>query len=336
MSNIENVPKPYVFISMKVPDEAIEMLKEVAEVSVWNGEGPVPKDILIEEAKKADALYTMLCDPIDEGVLRAGKRLKIVSNLAVGYDNIDLKTAKELGIVVTNTPEVLTEATADLTFSLLMATGRRIVESATFLREGKWKSWNPMLMAGQDIYGATMGIIGMGRIGEAVARRASGFNMKVLYHNRSRKPEVEEMIGVEYRSFEQLLQESDFVVVLTPLTPETKHLFGKEQFKLMKNSATFINASRGAVVIEKDLYDALTTGEIWAAGLDVFEVEPVPLDNPLLQLDNVVAIPHIGSASIRTRTEMAKLVSRNILAALQGERPPTLVDEGTWRLRNQS
>lgn len=320
--------KPYVFMTMKVPDEAIQMLEDVAEVHIWEEEDPVPKEILIEEAKKADALYTMVCDPIDEEVLQAGAsgNLKLVANMAVGYDNINIPLAKELGIMISNTPDVLTESTADLTFALLMATARRLVESSTYLHAGRWKKWSPLLMAGQDVYGATLGIVGMGRIGEAVARRAKGFNMNTIYYNRNPQLEVEELLGVRYRSFEDLLQESDFVVCLTPLTPETRHLFGKKEFKRMKKSAIFVNASRGATVDEEALYTALIEGQIWAAGLDVFQVEPVPVGNPLLQLDNVVALPHIGSSTIQTRTEMAKLAAKNIVAVLQGKGPITPVN----------
>lgn len=319
--------KPYVFMTMDVPEVAKEMLAEVAQLHIWEEEYPLPKERLIEEAGKADALYTMVSDPIDEEVLRAGAqgKLKLVANMAVGYDNINIPLAKELGITVTNTPDVLTETTADLTFALLMATARRVVEASMCLHDGKWKKWSPLLLAGQDVYGGTLGIVGMGRIGEAVARRAKGFNMNILYYNRNRKPENEQALGVAYRPFEDLLQEADFIVCLTPLTVETRHLFGAKEFALMKKSATFINASRGATVDEKALYQALVNGEIWAAGLDVFQVEPVALDNPLLQLDNVVALPHIGSASIQTRTKMATLAAQNVVAVLLGKGPLTPV-----------
>lgn len=319
--------KPYVFMTMDVPEVAKKMITDVAQLHIWQGDHPLPKERLIEEAARADALYTMVSDPIDEEVLRAGAKgnLKLVANMAVGYDNINISVAKELGITVTNTPDVLTETTADLTFALLMATARRLVEASRYLYAGKWKSWSPLLLAGQDIFGATLGIVGMGRIGEAVARRAKGFNMNILYFNRNRKLGAEQELGVIYRPFEELLRESDFVVCLTPLTEETKHLFGAKEFSLMKKSAIFINVSRGGTVDEKALYQALVNGEIWAAGLDVFQTEPVPLDNPLLKLDNVVALPHIGSASIPTRTRMATLAAENVVAVLQGKEPLTPV-----------
>lgn len=319
--------QPYVFMTMDVPEVAKRMIAEVAELHVWQGEYPIPKERLMEEAARADCLYTMVSDSVDEEVLRAGAKgkLKLVANMAVGYDNINIPVAKELGIAVTNTPDVLTETTADLTFALLMATARRLVEASNYLHAGRWKSWSPLLLAGQDIYGATLGIVGMGRIGEAVARRAKGFNMNILYFNRNRKPRAEEELGVTYRPFEELLKEADFVVCLTPLTEETRHLFGAREFSLMKKSAVFINVSRGGTVDEAALYQALVNGEIWAAGLDVFQTEPVPLDNPLLKLDNVVALPHIGSASIPTRTRMATLAAENVVAVLQGKEPLTPV-----------
>ncbi|MDQ0340050.1 glyoxylate reductase [Caldalkalibacillus uzonensis] len=322
--------KPYVFITMQIPNEIVSLLEKVAHVGMWEADIPCPRDKLLEEAAKADALFTMVVDRIDEEVLRTGQNLKLVANMAVGYDNIDLKTAKQLGIMVTNTPDVLSEATADLTFALLMATARRLVEASLALYEGKWTSWSPMYMAGQDVYGKTLGIVGMGRIGEAVARRAKGFDMEILYHNRHRKPDAEEKLGATYCSFEQLLQQADFVVSLAPLTPETRHLFGRREFELMKKTAIFINASRGPVVDEDALYHALKEKQIWAAGLDVFQQEPVPIDHPLLTLPNLVPLPHIGSASIPARMAMARLAAENIMLGLSGQKPKTLIDEAMW------
>ncbi|WP_025026980.1 2-hydroxyacid dehydrogenase [Caldalkalibacillus mannanilyticus] len=317
--------KPYVFITMKIPDEAIEKLSEVAHVSVWEGDSPVSRQRLLDEVQKADALLCMLTDSIDQQILDNGTHLKIVANMAVGYDNIAIPYAAEKGIVVTNTPEVLSEATADLTFALMLTTARRIVEASSFLRNGEWTSWSPLLLAGQDVYDATLGIIGMGRIGEGVARRAKGFDMRVLYYNRTRKKHAEERLGVEYCELDSLLKEADFVVVLTPLTSETKGLISTNQFKAMKKNAIFINTSRGAVVDEEALYQALLEKEIWGAGLDVFQQEPVSTEHPLLQLPNVVTLPHIGSASIKTRTEMALLAAENIIAVLQNKKPITPV-----------
>ncbi|GAB7389114.1 D-glycerate dehydrogenase [Bacillaceae bacterium] len=319
--------RPRVFVTRKIPEKAMRMLQERCDVRSWQEEDiPVPHDVLKEELAEADGLFCLLTETIDAGLLEHARRLKVISNMAVGYNNIDVHAATRKGIMVTNTPGVLTETTADLTFALLMATARRLLEASAYLRRGEWKTWSPMLMTGQDVHGATIGIIGMGRIGEAVAKRAKGFDMRVLYYNRNRRPEVEEKLGATYADLPTLLKESDFVCVLTPYTPETHHLIGKDELALMKKTAVLINTSRGGVVDENALYEALTTGTIWAAGLDVFAQEPVPLDHPLLSLPNVVALPHIGSASVRTRTRMAELAAENLLQALAGHIPSNLVN----------
>lgn len=315
--------KPQVFVTRKLTNEVIAMLETVAHVNVWEGDTPVPRAMLLEEIEQADAVLTMLTERVDEELLRRAKKLRIVANMAVGYDNIDVAACKRRGVTVTNTPDVLTEATADLAFALLLATGRRLTEANRFLLAGEWTSWSPYLMAGQSVYGTTLGIIGMGRIGEAVARRAAGFNMRILYHNRNRKEEAEAKTGARLAGLDELLQESDYVVLLTPLTEETRHLMGGREFALMKKSAVFVNVSRGGTVDEAALYEALVSGQIWAAGLDVFRQEPVPLDHPLLSLPNVVALPHIGSATIQTRDEMARLAADNIVAVLSGKEPLT-------------
>ena len=323
--------KPYVYITRKLPDALVNPLKEKYNVHMWKHDDiPVPRDILMEEAKKADALFTVLADSIDESVLTEGKNLKVVANLAVGFNNIDLKTASEKGIAICNTPDVLTDTTADLTFGLLMAAARRIVEAAEFVKEGKWQAWSPFLLAGQDIHHKTLGIVGMGRIGETVAKRATGFDMNILYFNRTRKPEAEQQLGVTYASFDDLVKQSDYIICLTPLTPETSNMFTREVFQKMKQSAIFINAARGAVVDEQALYEALMAGEIAGAGLDVFQKEPIPADHPLLKLPNVVALPHIGSSSTETRTAMVQLCVQNIMSILDGKEPKTLVNKD-WR-----
>ncbi|MDN4093977.1 D-glycerate dehydrogenase [Brevibacillus agri] len=315
--------KPQVFVTRKLTNEVIAMLETVAHVNVWEADTPVPRAKLLEEIEQADAVLTMLTERVDEELLRRAKKLRIVANMAVGYDNIDVAACKRRGVTETNTPDVLTEATADLAFALLLATGRRLTEANRFLLAGEWTSWSPYLMAGQSVYGTTLGIIGMGRIGEAVARRAAGFNMRILYHNRNRKEEAEAKTGARLAGLDELLQESDYVVLLTPLTEETRHLMGEREFALMKKSAVFVNVSRGGTVDEAALYEALVSGQIWAAGLDVFRQEPVPLDHPLLSLPNVVALPHIGSATIQTRDEMARLAAANIVAVLSGKEPLT-------------
>lgn len=312
--------KPKIVVTRKIPGPALELLKEHGETYVWDSEEEaIPYDILAHEMKDAAALFTNVSDRIDRAIIEGAPNLKVISTMAVGFDNIDIQAAGERGIPVGHTPGILTEATADLTFALLMATARRIVEGSEYVRSGQWQSWGPMLLTGQDIYGATLGIIGMGRIGEGVARRALGFEMKVLYHNRNRKPEAEEKWGVEYRGLDDLLRESDFVVLLAPGSAQNKHMLGEREFKLMKSNAVFINTSRGTNVDEEALYRALKNKEIWAAGLDVFAREPVDPDHPLLSLPNVTVLPHIGSASIATRENMAMTAAQNIVAGLKGK-----------------
>ncbi|UKL00196.1 2-hydroxyacid dehydrogenase [Brevibacillus brevis] len=317
--------KQQVFVTRKLNPEVIAMLEKVAEVEQWTKNAPIPRELLLEKIKHVDAVLTMLTERVDEEFLASTKRLRIVANMAVGYDNIDLEACRRHEVIVTNTPDVLTESTADLAFALLMATGRRLTEANRFLLQGEWTSWSPTLMAGQNVYGSTLGIIGMGRIGEAVARRAKGFGMRILYHNRNRKTQAEQETGARYADLAELLQESDYVVLLTPLTEDTRMLMGEKQFSLMKGTAVFINVSRGGTVDESALYQALVDKKIWAAGLDVFAVEPVPMDNPLLQLPNVVALPHIGSATVQTRAEMARLAAANIVEVLSGRGPLTAV-----------
>ncbi|MEH7382818.1 D-glycerate dehydrogenase [Bacillus sp. JJ1533] len=324
--------KPYVFITRKLPEVAIQSLRDVAEVHIWNDEEKaVPREVLLEEVKKADALLTMLSENIDKELLDAAPKLKVIANLAVGFDNIDIEYANQKGIAVCNTPDVLTDTTADLTFALLLATARRVVEAAEFVKNGKWKSWSPLLLAGHDVHHKTIGIVGMGKIGEAVAKRATGFEMDILYHNRSRNLAAEERIGCTYVGFDELIEASDFIVCLTPLTAETRGLFNQESFGKMRKSAIFINVSRGPVVDEDALYQALVDGDIAAAGLDVFAREPVDVDHPLLTLPNVVALPHIGSSSRETRIAMMALCCKNIELVLKNKQPKTLINK-EWGL----
>ncbi|GAA0326685.1 D-glycerate dehydrogenase [Bacillus carboniphilus] len=315
-----------ILITRKLPEEFVNPLKDEYEIVMWNSEEqPASIDFLKKEVEDASALFSMLSDPINEELLSLGKKLKVVANLAVGYDNIDVKAANQKGITVCNTPDILSDTTADLTFSLLMATARRIVEAAEYVKQGKWESWSPFLLAGRDIHHKTIGIVGMGKIGEAIAKRATGFDMEILYYNRSRKLEAEERLGAHYRDFDSLIKDSDFVVCMTPFTPETKGLFGESEFRKMKRTAIFVNASRGAVVDEDALLAALEVGEIAGAGLDVFVKEPISGEHPLLKLPNVVALPHIGSASIETRSAMIELCFENIRRVIQGKQPKTEV-----------
>ncbi|HEY4552977.1 MAG TPA: D-glycerate dehydrogenase [Bacillaceae bacterium] len=311
--------KKKIFISRKLPKIIVEQLSAEFEIDMWEKEdAAIPRDVLVSRIKNADGLYCMITETIDREVIASAPNLKIISNMAVGYNNIDVEAATEKGITVTNTPGVLTETTADLTFALLMATARRLVESSEYLKSGKWETWSPLQLTGVDIYGSTLGIIGMGRIGEAVARRARGFDMKVLYHNRSRKPEAEQALGVQYAGFEEILQKSDFLCLLLPYSREVHHLISYKELNLMKKTAVLINTARGGIVNEEALCKALIAGNIWAAGLDVFEQEPISQANPLLTLPNIVTLPHIGSASIQTRMNMAKLAANNLIHFFNG------------------
>lgn len=314
--------KKRIYITRRLPEEAVEPLRDQYDVRMWEHEGEsVPREVLLEEASSAHALWTMLSDTIDREVFERATQLEVVSNLAVGYNNIDLNAAKEHGVIVTNTPDVLTETTADLTFGLMMMTARRLGEAERDLRAGEWKSWLPMGYVGMDLYQAKLGIIGMGRIGEAVARRARGFDMEVLYHNRTRRHESESMYGFTYAELDELLTQSDFVVILAPLTDETRGMLGAKEFAKMKETSIFINVARGEIIDEKALYEALKARKIWGAGLDVFTKEPIDLGHPLLTLPNVTTLPHIGSATIRTRLAMMALNRDAITNVLEGKEP---------------
>lgn len=318
--------KDRIFITRKIPEHLLEPYTDMFDFSMWeNEEEPVPKEVLFQEAEQADGLICMVSEKVDKALIEHGRRLKVIANVAVGYDNIDVEEATKRGIIVTNTPDVLTETTADLGFALLMATARRIIEANKFIAENRWREWGPFLLAGADIHHKTIGIVGMGRIGEAIARRANGFSMSVLYHNRSRRPEAEKYIGAQYVSFEELLERSDFVVSVVPYSKESHEMFDKQAFAKMKKSAIFINISRGGVVDEQALYDALKNKEIAAAGLDVFAKEPIGSDSPFMALDNCVCLPHIGSASVETREKMITLALENVKGTLCGEGPLTPV-----------
>ncbi|GAB3047664.1 2-hydroxyacid dehydrogenase [Virgibacillus ainsalahensis] len=320
--------KPNIYITRKISEEIIAPYRKQWDIRMWEREEePVPRDILLQEVKQVDGLLSMLSDKVDGELLDMAPDLKIVSNLAVGYDNIDVAEAQKRNVLVTNTPDVLTETTADLAFALLMATARRLVESNEYIKNNQWKNWSPYLLAGSDVHHKTIGIVGMGRIGEAVARRARGFGMKVLYHNRTRKYDAEKTLPAAYVDFDVLLNEADFVVSVIPLTPETNKMFNESVFNKMKTSAIFINVSRGAVVDEGALLEALKTKQIKAAGLDVFDGEPIQSDHPFVQLDNVICLPHIGSASKETRTNMMKLCLENITAVMNGYNPKTPVSK---------
>ncbi|WP_422448025.1 glyoxylate reductase [Thermoanaerobacterium sp. DL9XJH110] len=327
--------KPKVYVTRIIPEEGLNIIREIADIKVWQEELPPPREVLMKEIEEVDGLLSLLTDKIDAELMDRAKNLKIVSNYAVGFDNIDLEAATKRGIMATNTPGVLTETTADLAFALLMATARRIVEGDKFVRAGKWKTWGPMLMLGQDIHGATLGLVGLGRIGYAMAKRAKGFDMKVMYYDLVRNEKAEQELGLEFVNLEELMKESDFVSVHVPLTPQTRHLINKKTLNLMKKNAILVNTSRGPIVDEEALYEALVNNRIAGAGLDVMDPEPPSMDNPLLKLDNVILLPHIASASVTTRTKMATMAAENLVAGLKGEIPPNLLNEEVLKNRKQ-
>ena len=322
--------KPKVFVTREIPERGLNIILERFDAKVWREYTPPPKEVIIEEAKDVDALVTLLTDKIDKEVLDVAKNLKIIAQYAVGYDNIDVEECTRRGIYVTNTPEVLTETTADFTWTLILAVARRVVEADKFARSGEWEKsrtgWHPKMLLGTDIHGKTLGIIGLGRIGTAVARRAKGFNMKIIYYSRSRKENIEKELGLKFVDFDTLLREADFVSIHVPLTEETYHMIGERELKLMKNTAFLINTSRGKVIDEKALYKALKEKWIAGAALDVFEEEPTPANNPLLELENIVVAPHIASATHETRSRMAEMVAQNLIAYFEGKIPPNLVN----------
>jgi glyoxylate reductase len=292
---------------------------------VYEGGEFLTKEEMMNRVKDADAVITQLRDPVDKEFIDAGKKLKIIANYAVGFNNIDVEYAKSKRIYVTNTPGVLTEATADIAWALILAVARKIIPADKFVREGKFKGWKPKLFLGYEIYGKILGIIGMGRIGQAVARRATGFGMKILYHNRKRLPDkVEKLYNATYVDLETLLKTSDFISVNVPLTDETYHLLDEKRLHLLKPNAILVNTARGPVVDEKALYKLLKEGKIAGAGFDVYENEPL-LTPGLEKLDNVVLLPHIGSATFETRSKMSIMVAENVIDALEGRKPKNLV-----------
>jgi len=322
-----------VFLTRKIPQEAIDyMLSKDLDIEMNEEDRVLTKEEILARIKGKDALICLLTDTIDGEIMdAAGKQLKIIANYAVGYNNIDIAAATERNIPVTNTPGVLTETTADLTMALLLSISRRIVESDKYTREGKFKGWGPLLQLGGDIYGKTLGIVGAGRIGSAVARRAAkGFEMKVLYNNRNRNEQLETEIGAEYSSLEKLIKESDFISLHVPLTSETKHLIGAKELSAMKETAYLINTSRGQVVHEQALVQALQENKIAGAALDVYEFEP-EITTELKDLENVIITAHIGTASIDTRTKMGMIVAENLLANLEGSNAPNCVNPAVYK-----
>ncbi|ENN77743.1 hypothetical protein D910_05428 [Dendroctonus ponderosae] len=313
--------KPQVYVTRQINEEALCILSKTCEISIWTGPGPVPRTELLKNIENKSGLFCMLTDKIDAEILnKAGKNLKIIATMSVGYDHFDVEEIKKRGIKMAYTPDILTDATAELAVALLLSTSRRLLEANEEAKTGGWKAWSPFWMCGPGLKGSTVGIVGFGRIGQEIAKRLKSFGPKqLLYYNRSEKPEAERDIGAVRVSFDELLAESDFVSVSCSLTPETKELFNEAAFKKMKSTAVFINTSRGGVVDQDALVRALESKTIWGAGLDVTTPEPLPLDHPLFKLKNCVILPHIGSASIETRNDMAILTAKNIVAALKNE-----------------
>jgi glyoxylate reductase len=319
--------RPRIFVTRELPsEEGMARLRAAADVTVWPEYDPPPRDALIKGASASDGLLCLITDRVDAELLDASPDLKCVANLAVGYDNIDVAACTERGVLVCNTPGVLTETTAELTMALLLSYTRRTVEGDAVVRDGRWTVWHPSFMLGLDLHGATLGIVGLGAIGLAVAQRARAFDMRVVYTSRSRKPDAERDLGVEYLSLDDLLRQSDFVSLTVALTDETRKLIGARELSLMKPSAVLINTARGGVVDQAALVDALHSKTIAGAALDVFEVEPIPTDDPLLALDNVIVVPHLGSATVGTRKAMSDLAIDNLLAYFRGERPQACVN----------
>lgn len=317
---------PKVFVTRTVAQEAIELLSKYAVVNVWEEEEPIPRGKFLQCIADVDGILQWGGDSIDGEAMDAAPKLKVIANVSAGYDNIDVEAATERGIKVSNTPGVVTESTADLTFAIMLALSRRIVEMVQVVKNGEWRNFGPMEMLGNDISGKTLGIIGMGRIGAAVARRAKGFSMKVLYYNRHRRPDEAEF-GAEYiQDIPTLLRSSDIVTIHVPLTKETRHLIGAKELSCMKPTAILVNAARGAVVDQKALYEALKRKQILGAALDVTEPEPLPPDDPLLQLDNVIVTPHIGTQTLETGINMSVMGAQNLIAGLRDEPMPNCVN----------
>ena len=315
-----------VFITRVIPEKGYELIRDFCDVDLWIDELPPSREDLLEHVQGVAGLLCLLTDQIDDEVMdAAGPQLKVISNFAVGFDNIDINVATARRIPVGNTPDVLTDATADFAFALMMAVARRIPEGERYVHEGKWKTWGPKTLLGVDIKGATLGLIGFGRIGKAVARRAVGFDMRVIYYDPT-EPEIRSDIKALKVDFETLLKESDFISLHTPLTNETRHLINSEALSKMKPTAVLINTARGPIVDLDALYEALKQNRIFGAGLDVTEPEPLPPDSPLLTLDNIVITPHLGSASITARDNMSWMAAQNLIAGLKGNRLPNCVN----------
>ena len=320
---------PRVYVTRHLPQPALDLLSQHTRMEVWPGELPPPREELLRQAGEIDGLLALLTDRVDAALLDAAPRLRVVSNYAVGYDNVDLAAATARGVLVTNTPDVLTETSADFAVALMFAAARRVGEGEAYVRAGKWKTWGPETLLGQDIHGATLGLVGLGRIGQAVARRAVGFGMRILYHSRTRRPELEAAYGLVHVPVDQLFAESDIISLHCPLNEETRHLVDRDALERFKPNAILVNTARGPVIDTQALVEVLRRKSLVAA-LDVTDPEPLPADHPLLAQPNVLVTPHIASATVGTRLRMAQIAVENLLAALRGERPRFLVNPEAW------
>jgi glyoxylate reductase len=319
--------RPKVFVTRLIPAAGLDRIKQHCDAEVWPAPLPPPHPVLLEKTADCDGLVSLLTDRIDAGLLDASPRLKVVSNYAVGFNNVDVAAATARGVAVGNTPGVLTDATADMAFCLLIAAARRVVEGHQYTLAGQWKTWEPLGHLGQDLAGRTLGIVGMGRIGYALAKRCrGGWDMRVLYHDVRRSDKAEQDLDARFVDFDTLLRDSDFISVHTDLNEQTRGLFGTAQFQKMKRTAIFINTARGPIMDQKALAQALKAGVIFAAGLDVTDPEPPAADDPLLKLPNVIVAPHIASATVGTRNAMAEICADNLIAGLSGQKLPAWVN----------
>ncbi len=320
------MPPPRIYVTRALPGDTLAALRGRYDIGVWPEDRAIDRDRLLAEAAAADGLVVMLTDAIDEALLkRAAERLRVVSVFAVGYDNVDVAAATRRGIAICHTPGIPTETTADLAFALILAVARRVVESDRYVREGQWRGWAPEQLLGRDVHGATLGIVGMGAIGEAVARRAIGFGMHLLYHDQRPRP-GDDQLDARFTTLDDLLRQSDFVSIHAPLSDATRGLLGARELALMPPHAILVNTARGPIIDQRALFAALRDGRIAGAGLDVFDPEPIAASDPLLTLPNVVVMPHLGSATIATRTRAAALAIENAVAAIEGRRPPACLN----------
>jgi glyoxylate reductase len=318
---------PKVFVTRVIPEAGLARIRAETDAEVWADPLPPPAAVLKQKLAACDGLVSLLTDTLDGPVLDLAPRLKVISNYAVGFNNVDVAAATARGIAVGNTPGVLTDATADMAFCLLIAAARCVVEGHLYTLAGRWKTWEPLGHLGQELFGRTVGVVGIGRIGYSLARRCRfGWDMKVLYHDVRANPQAETELGAKRVDFDTLLRESDFVSLHADLNPQTRGMLGAEQFRKMKRTAVLVNTARGPLVDQKALAEALRSGTIFAAGLDVTDPEPPPPDDPLLKLPNVVVAPHIASATVQTRDEMARICAANLLAGLRGEKLPAWVN----------